>query len=150
MTRLAALSIAMLLAIVTLGCVPFQGGLPPVSAGGESASLAGTSWTLVSFGDGTAAAAQPATLIFEKDQPRAGGRGGVNLYGGQVSASGLSLTFSQVFSTMMAGPQALMEQEAKYLKALDQVRGYQVLNDQLTLVDSSAAVLLTFSRAPAV
>ena len=45
---------------------------------------------------------------------------------------------------MMAGPEPLMGQEERYVSALERVRGYRVMPEQLALLDETGQTLLVF------
>jgi heat shock protein HslJ len=118
------------------------------SAPGEQAhALAGSSWTLTAFGDGTAvSAARPATLIFDAAGARAAGTGGVNRYNGSVTVAGDTITFGPAASTRMAGPPEEARQEDAFFKALQTVASYEVAGDTLTLRDAGDKDVLVFAK----
>lgn len=86
-----------------------------------------------------------STLEFTPEG-RIAGRGGCNRYGGSVKVSGASLLIDQVFSTKMACAPALMDQETRYLAALQAVRSFRMDGSKLVLVDATGAARLRFSR----
>ena len=73
------------------------------------------------------------------------GSGGVNRYSAtyEIGADG-AITISTPAATLMAGPPAAMEQEQAYFAALEQVAGFSVTADSLTLTDDQGAVLVQF------
>jgi putative lipoprotein len=77
---------------------------------------------------------------------RVAGRGGCNRYGGSVKTSGDSILMSEIFSTKMACAPALMDQETRYLAALQAVRSYRMEGPTLVLVDATGKPRLRFSR----
>ncbi|HEY1283809.1 MAG TPA: META domain-containing protein [Steroidobacteraceae bacterium] len=79
---------------------------------------------------------------------RVAGRGGCNRYSGSVKLSGGSLLMSELFSTKMACAPALMDQETRYLAALQAVRSYRMEGTKLVLVDATGKPRLRFSRQP--
>lgn len=77
------------------------------------------------------------SLVLHTQDSRFSGSGGVNRLMGGYTLDGGALTFSQVASTMMAGPPEAMAQEQLIVAALGRVRGYVIAGDQLTLVDDN-------------
>lgn len=73
------------------------------------------------------------------------GSGGCNNYRGKAVIEGKSIAFGPVAATRMACPEALMNQEAKFFKALEKVKSWQI-NEQgkliLNSVDQDAQVVL--------
>jgi len=86
-----------------------------------------------------------STLEFTNDG-RVAGRGGCNRYGGSVKAESGSILLSELFSTKMACAPALMDQETRYMAALQAVRSYRMENTSLVLVDATGTPRLRFSR----
>src|SRR5690606_31851268 len=76
----------------------------PGTPGGE-AGLAGTQWTLISFGDVGAempvVEGSTVTLEFEEGS-QAGGNAGCNSFGGTYQVENGTLSFDQIVSTLMA------------------------------------------------
>ena len=109
---------------------------PPV----PDVSLTDTYWKLLEVvGQPVAVAEQmrEPQLVLNGQDGRFAGSGGVNRLMGGYTLDGSSLTFSQVASTMMAGPPGAMQQEQAIVAALGRVRGFTITGDQLTLVDES-------------
>jgi heat shock protein HslJ len=65
------------------------------------------------------------TLEFSNDG-RVAGRGACNRYFGSVKIEGERISFSQIGSTRMACAPAVMDQEAKFFKALEAARSWRV------------------------
>lgn len=110
------------------------------------ASLTDTYWKLLTV------AGQPVVVADQMREPqlvlngqdgRFAGSGGVNRLMGGYTVAGGALTFSQVASTMMAGPPEAMQQEQAIVTALGNVRGFSVAGDQLTLTDQFGQPLIT-------
>lgn len=104
----------------------------------------GTHWELVRAADDAIDwASVQVTLGFQEG--RAGGRSAVNRYFGQcVQRDDGSVELGPFGMTMMAGPPHAMAAEAAYHQLLGEVRGIQVLDEQLVLTDGSGAQLLVF------
>jgi heat shock protein HslJ len=78
------------------------------------------------------------------------GSGGVNRYTAtyETTADG-AISISQPAATLMAGPQAAMEQEQAYFAALEKAAGFSVTSDSLTLTDEQGNVLVRYeARQP--
>jgi heat shock protein HslJ len=87
-----------------------------------------------------------STLVFGTDG-RVSGRAGCNQYGGSVTLNGASMILDQVFSTKMAcTAPALMDQETRFLEALQATRSYRMEGPKLVLVDGSGKARLRFDR----
>jgi putative lipoprotein len=108
-------------------------------------SLTDTYWKFLEVGGQPVVVAEQMRepqLVLNGQNGRFAGSGGVNrLMGGYIVDSN-GLTFSQVASTMMAGPPEAMQQEQAIVAALGNVRGYNIAGDQLTLVDDSGQPVL--------
>lgn len=67
------------------------------------------------------------------------GSGGCNRMRGQATIAGTSLTFGAMAGTRMACSPAVMDQESKFLSALETVRGFKIDTQQHKLVLLDAA-----------
>jgi heat shock protein HslJ len=102
---------------------------PPAEPGSTGASswaeLVGTSWRLEDIlGRGVVDNVE-ATLEFP-EEGRVAGKGSCNRYFGPVVISGQSIKFGNLGSTMMACPDAVMNQERDYFKALETAERFEV------------------------
>ena len=116
---------------------------PPPPPGGGGA-LVGPEWRLEDLLGGGIIDRSHVTLTLAEDGAAAGA-GGCNRYFGTWTLKGDKLTFGKMGSTMMACAPALMEQEGKYLKALENASGYSFAAGG-ALVVATAAGPLTFRR----
>jgi len=75
------------------------------------------------------------------------GSGGCNRLHGQATISGASLSFGAIASTRMACPPAVMDQESKFLSALQAVRSFRVDPQQrkLFLLDAAGQTVMRLS-----
>jgi putative lipoprotein len=75
------------------------------------------------------------------------GSGGCNRLHGQATISGASLSFGAIASTRMACPPAVMDQESKFLSALEAVRSFRVDSQQrkLFLLDAAGQTVMRLS-----
>lgn len=127
-------------------CLVFAGCslVRPDSAATPKADLTGT-WLAEDIdGAGVVDNAQ-STLEFAPDK-RVSGRGGCNRYGGSVQLSGASIVMSDLFSTKMACVPALMDQETRFMAALQAARSYRMEDTKLVLVDATGKARLRFAR----
>lgn len=124
------------------GCASLGGGalVPP--------SLAGSSWIAEAIDGQGMVGRPPITLTFESAE-RAAGSTGCNRYfaGVQTSERG-GLRFGQAGSTRMACPPAVMEQEQRFLAALEAVRSYRIDGTALVLLDERGISRVRLLRAP--
>lgn len=79
------------------------------------------------------------------------GHASCNFYGASMSITGnrLDLGAIAVSERLCLNVDGAMEQEARYLKALQSVRTFQVQDDRLTLFDTSGNPVLTFTSKTA-
>ena len=71
----------------------------------------------------------------------------VNRYGGKASIDGNKITLGQLVMTRRAGPPALMDQESKFVAALEKVASFQVDDSGLlSLLDAEGKNLVRFSK----
>jgi putative lipoprotein len=85
---------------------------------GGAAGLGGTAWRLEDLGGAGVLDNVEATLEFP-ETGKVAGRGSCNRFFGEVEISGQSIGFGALGSTRMSCVEAVMNQEAKYLKALE-------------------------------
>jgi heat shock protein HslJ len=111
--------------------------------------LNGTRWSLMSYGPADAqqglVANTEITLSFNGEDG-AGGGGGCNSYGSDYAIDGDSISFSGVFSTMMACADDILQQELAYFEALGLATTYEMTDGQL-LIRYGEDGLLTFGSA---
>jgi putative lipoprotein len=131
-----------LMVLIMSGCSLMQ----PSSTSTPKVDLIGSTWVAEDIdGAGVIDNAQ-STLVFGTDG-RVSGRAGCNQYGGSVTLSGASLIMDQVFATKMAcAPEALMDQETRFLAALQATRSYRMDGSKLVLVDGAGKARLRFDR----
>jgi putative lipoprotein len=120
--------------------------MEPASTQTPKADLIGSTWIAEDIdGRGVIDDAQ-STLVFGNDG-RVSGRAGCNQYGGAVTLKGASMIVDQVFATKMAcAAEALMNQETRFLNALQATRSYRMEGTKLVLVDGEGKGRLRFDR----
>jgi len=114
-----------------------------------TATLAGTSWKLLSLNDKEVVSGTVVTASFYKSGQLAGSMG-CNFYSATYVVEGDAISTSALVPTNMqcAEPQGVMEQEEVYLAFLQNAARYEVQNDQLQIRTSDGSVVATFSPAP--
>lgn len=114
----------------------------PVLADGPAAgsvpnNLVGTQWRLTALDGAPVPADVTTTLTFSEEGIN--GNGGCNGYGSGVEATGTGITFTNVFSTMMACPN--LDQEQAFFAALDKTRTYAITDGTLQLKNADGDVV---------
>jgi heat shock protein HslJ len=121
---------------------PGPAPLPAVEPPGE---LAGTAWRLENLKGAPPVAGSEVTLEFT-EPGKAAGRASCNRYFGSVEVRGEEITFSALGSTMMACDEALMNQEQRYLRALEGAVRYIVQDGVLQISGKDRMLPLRFTR----
>ncbi len=70
------------------------------------------------------------------------GNGGVNSFNGTYELSGEDISFGPLASTRMSGPPDAMEQETRFLQALEAAAHLVVRDEKMTLSDDDDTVLM--------
>lgn len=118
--------------------------------GGGGDSLIGSRWVAEAIeGRGVIDLLQ-STISFD-DATRVTGSGGCNRFFGPAQISGARIELGPLASTKMACSEAVLDQEYRYLKTLESVRGYRLdaQTDLLYFYDiegESGGAVLRFSR----
>lgn len=108
--------------------------------GETTVDLNGTAWTASTI-NGEAVEHSEITAIFSDG--RMAGSAGCNRYSGPYETSGADITFPQAFiSTLMACEQETMEQERRFLQALETVTGYEAADGTLTLTADDSEIIV--------
>lgn len=89
----------------------------------------------------------PSTTVTAEFDPDGsiGGTSGCNSYSGSYTVEGKSIAMGPFVSTLMACPDLVMDQETRYLKALENAVMFQINADELTLEDADGNNLALFS-----
>lgn len=75
------------------------------------------------------------------------GSGGCNALRGTAQINGISLAFGTIATTRKMCPPAVMDQEGKFLRALDLTREFQLDGPYLKFLDGDSTELVRFTRA---
>jgi heat shock protein HslJ len=115
--------------------------------GGPSAAvpIAGPTWRLTSIAGRPVLPGTALTALFSTEN-RVSGTAGCNNYFGSAKAESGRLAVGPLASTLMAcGTDGVMEQEARYLAALQAATRYEIRGDELRLGSSAAETTLVFT-----
>lgn len=128
---------------------PVQMTLKMVKQGAEAApaTLFGTTWLAEDInGRGVIDDAQ-STFSVTPDG-KVTGSGGCNRFFAEAEVKGDRIAIGKAGATMMACPEALMDQERKFLAALEAAAAYRIDGDgKLFLVDANGVDIVRFSAA---
>ncbi len=104
------------------------------------------SWTLETLGG---AKSDPAVVTqLNMNEGKASGNAGVNTFTGSYQApEDGALTFGPLATTMMAGPDAAMQQEQAFLKALADTKTFTTEDGALVLMDADGNKLAVLKAA---
>jgi heat shock protein HslJ len=129
----------MLLAVVAgiTGCAS------TMAAPGKS-NLMGA-WTVEYIGERPVIDSSPAFIEFA-EEGRAGGNASCNRFTGVYVLSGSSMSFSNMASIKKMCFPALMEQETRFLAALERVAKVQIQNGLLVLLDVKGVAVFKAAR----
>jgi heat shock protein HslJ len=138
MLRLAGIA---LVALLVVACETLDGG---------GKSLIGTSWVAEDIERRGVIDMLRSTISFD-DETRVTGNGGCNRFFGPTKISGSKIEIGPLASTRMACSEAVMNQETRYLQALESVRTYRLdaRTDLLYFYDiegEPGGAVLRFSR----
>jgi heat shock protein HslJ len=119
------------------------------ASGGTGGTLEGHTWVLKTYAVGTTMTDVPSTVTVDATfmGGNVSGTGGCNTYGGGYTASGASLTFGPLVSTMMACGDPKDAVEHAYLTALGKSATYTATASALTIYDASGAEILAYAAA---
>jgi heat shock protein HslJ len=117
----------------------------PESVPASVENFSGVTWVAEDIdGRGVIDNAQ-STIEFTGDD-RVAGRGGCNRYSGSVTIDGRKLKVAQVISTKMACVPALMDQETRFLQALESAASFEVKDTKLIVRDATGTQRLVLDK----
>lgn len=126
--------------MVVIGLYGCDIGMP---APGKSELIG--SWTVEFIGERPVIDRSPAFIQFTEDD-KVAGNSSCNRFSASYTLSETQLSFGQAASTRMACPEALMEQEQRFLAALARVAQVQLENGLLELTDADGTLVFKASR----
>jgi heat shock protein HslJ len=128
--RVLAGALVMIALLLVGGCTAAPKTTPAETPAAKPADLAETSWNCYEFAVGETPipvlASAPITANFSTDGKMAG-NAGVNNYNTSYKTDGNNITLgAQIATTMMAGPDDAMKQEADYLTTLPTAQTFNI------------------------
>lgn len=147
--QLLAISTVLLLFSPTLPAAAVPAAIAPVGAppGAAQPGIVGSSWLAEDIGK-RGVIDNARTFVRFDSAKMVSGSGGINRFGGKCTLFGAKLSIGPLRVTRMAGPPALMDQEAKFLAALAKVAAFKLdENDLLHLLDKEGNELIRLSRS---
>jgi heat shock protein HslJ len=107
--------------------------------------LPGTSWVLTTLNGAPVGIGTPITLNLE--ETKLSGTDGCNNYGGSYTVNATKFSIDKnLFSTLMACPDTIMQRARAYITALTQSAAFKIDGQQLTLSDAGGKALASFAR----
>ena len=111
----------------------------------STGSLVGSAWVLEDIAGAGVIDDAKATLEFA-DSGKVAGRGSCNRFFGTVEVTGDRIRFGHLGATRMACPEAVMDQETRYLKRLETAERFAVAGKFLRIFSAESAPSLRFTR----
>lgn len=148
--RLASLLIGALFVLHFSGCGS-ECSVEDDAAAGEvtTMTLENTDWVLIGLnGEAVNVTESMATpsIRFDREAGLAAGNSGVNQFSGGYTLTDGSIEFGPMRSTMMAGPPEAMELETNFMKTLNAMTGWRIVDGTLELLGGET-VIARFSEA---
>jgi putative lipoprotein len=120
--------------------------MEPASTSTPKVELVGGTWVAEDIDGAGVIDNVQSTLQFGNDG-RISGRGACNGYNGIVDLKGAQIIIGQLVSTKMACPPAVMDQETRFMAALQATRTYRMdEGNKLVFSDATGKPRLRFSR----
>jgi len=138
----------LLILMLATACAQTEREEPLATTG--TLQLGGTKWQAEAIDGQQVGGSVQSTLEFVASD-KVAGRGGCNQFGGPALVSGNTVRFGPLFSTKMAcAENAAMDQESRYLKALESIGSFR-LDEQgrLVLVDEAGAERVRLAKVEA-
>lgn len=111
----------------------------------SQAELLVGSWDINTINENVILPKSKVSLNFTKDNKISGKASCNNINSSYRIESG-SLTISPTAATRMMCPSPLMEQESQFLQALNNVTGYQITSNTLSLTDEQGNIQFTATK----
>jgi heat shock protein HslJ len=108
-------------------------------------ALANTAWRLRSLGGTPVLDSVEASIKFSQ-AVRVAGKGSCNHFFGTMKIAGDTISIARLGSTRMACPEAVMNQESKFLKALENAERFGVEDTTLSIYAKGLDQPLRFTR----
>ena len=151
---------SLIVAVALVASVGTGLGLAGCASGKQEESLMDMSgvygdWTLAAFGDGTTPSESGRGVFMTVDaRGRVFGSGGVNRFSGTLDIAALKagrFDAAEIVSTKMAGPEAAMRDEARFMELLDRATHWQIDEGTgMVLLDDNGALAVFWRRSAGV
>lgn len=115
-------------------------------AADERNAVVGRGWLAEDIGGGGVVDRVRTTIAIGADG-EVTGSGGCNMLRGTAQINGISLAFGTIATTRKLCPPAVMDQEGKFLRALDLTREFRLEDPHLKFLGGDGAELARFIRA---
>jgi putative lipoprotein len=137
--------LSLFILLVASACAQTEREEPLATTG--TLQLGGTQWRAEAIDGQQVGERVQSTLEFVAPD-KVAGRGGCNQFGGPALVSGNTVRFGPLFSTKMAcAENAAMDQEGRYLKALESTGSFRVDDEgRLVLVDEAGTERVRLAR----
>lgn len=106
-------------------------------------------WTVTEISGDPTVGERPPTIGFDPAESRVAGHGSINRFFGGYELEGDQITFAALGSTLMAGPEELMDQEHRFLRTLQGTMTVTVDGDDVVLSGPEGSVRLRRSAGGA-
>ncbi len=110
------------------------------------AAPVGTTWVAIEVDGVAASGTRPPDLAFESER-RVGGSSGCNRYFAEINPSPPSVRMGSVGGTLMACEPPLMEQERRFINALQFTSTYRVDGNTMQFNDRTGRTVIRFRRS---
>ena len=118
---------------------------PPAAPAGDANPLTGTKWQLVTLAQQPVLTTAAVTVEFTDDELT--GSAGCNTYSAPYRLSNKTITMSAAAATLMACvDEQQMAQETNYFEVLGTVTQFQVVGEQLELLNGQGEVVMVFEH----
>ncbi|MDD5277435.1 MAG: META domain-containing protein [Methylovulum sp.] len=129
---------------------PFIAFQNPINRANSTGALENTDWRIIAINNGHGGmvpSESPRSITIRFDNGNVHGNAGCNPFSATYTRNGNQLHIGQLRSTQRAcAESSLMEQEAYFLQALMQVRQYQIMPNQLKLLDDKGLLMVDLSK----
>lgn len=107
----------------------------------EAVPLGATTWTVVELEGAPIGGESAPNLVFDLEESRIAGSGGLNRVLGTFALAEDELRFGPLATTLMAGTEGAMQRERAFLDALARVTSFRLEDRSLTLLAEGTVVV---------
>jgi heat shock protein HslJ len=132
-----------LIRLMTLGVLTSLAGCALYHS--EASAPINGNWIIEYIGDRPVMDSSPASITFDTDR-QLSGNASCNRFSGRYAGTASALSVGPLATTRMMCPEALMEQEQRFLSALTEIASARIDNGLLYLDNAAGATLFRASR----